>query len=265
VLHDVSQFVGAILWNFWTVLAGIMLGFEPVIRWFFPGYDAWAIRFVPLERRRTAARAAALVAFVIANFLAFRDVSEINRNLQTRIGNIQELPKDQMATIERLSSDLTNARGTIDQQSKELGDQKVLLNQQSKEIEKLKAPQPPRHLSEAQKQKIREIFSPVAKDFPEIIISAPAMDGNAQEYAQDFANAFKQIEGITVSDVGMLFPKSHQTPGPDLFLLVKDMNNIPPIAEKFAQKMVAAGFQIRGGNFISLEKDKFVLFIGPAQ
>jgi hypothetical protein len=75
-MQDLPNFFGLLLWNFWTVLAGIMLGVEPVTRWFWPEYDAWAANFLPAVRRRRIARFAALLAFVGANYLAFHDMAE---------------------------------------------------------------------------------------------------------------------------------------------------------------------------------------------
>jgi hypothetical protein len=82
-MQDVPHFFGLILWNFWTVLAGVMLAFEPVMRWFIQDYDKLAARFIPPARRRNAARFLALVAFVVANYLAFHDLSEENRSLKS--------------------------------------------------------------------------------------------------------------------------------------------------------------------------------------
>lgn len=75
-MQDLPNFFGLLLWNFWTVLAGIMLGAEPVTRWFWPEYDAWAVTFLPAARRRRFARGAALLAFVAANYLAFHDMAD---------------------------------------------------------------------------------------------------------------------------------------------------------------------------------------------
>ncbi len=82
IMQDIPHFFGLILWNFWTVAAGVMLAFEPVMRWFFPRYDWFAARFVAHEQRRNAAKFAALCAFIFANFLAFHDLSEENRSLK---------------------------------------------------------------------------------------------------------------------------------------------------------------------------------------
>ena len=81
-MQDLPHFFGLVLWNFWTVAAGVMLAFEPVMRWFFKEYDSVTARYIPPERRRGFARIAALCAFVFANYLAFHDVSETNRNLE---------------------------------------------------------------------------------------------------------------------------------------------------------------------------------------
>jgi hypothetical protein len=81
-MQDLLHFLGLILWNFWTVIAGVMLAFEPVMRWFVKDYDQIAARYIPLDRRRTVARYAALAAFVVANYLAFHDLNVENQALK---------------------------------------------------------------------------------------------------------------------------------------------------------------------------------------
>jgi hypothetical protein len=38
-MQDLLHFLALVFWNFWTVAAGVMLAFEPVMRWFFEKYD----------------------------------------------------------------------------------------------------------------------------------------------------------------------------------------------------------------------------------
>jgi hypothetical protein len=47
-MQDLPHFFALVLWNFWTVAAGIMLAFEPVMRWFFEKYDDTAARYIPM-------------------------------------------------------------------------------------------------------------------------------------------------------------------------------------------------------------------------
>jgi hypothetical protein len=82
LMQDLAHFLALITWNFWTVAAGVMLAFEPVMRWFVKEYDQIAARCVPPDSRRKVARFAALAAFVFANYLAFHDLSVENRALK---------------------------------------------------------------------------------------------------------------------------------------------------------------------------------------
>jgi hypothetical protein len=82
-MGDVGAFLGHVLWNFWTIVAGFMISIEPVARFFWHGYDTWAARWLSANRRKRLARGGALLAFVIANYLAFHDVSEQLRTAQS--------------------------------------------------------------------------------------------------------------------------------------------------------------------------------------
>ncbi|WP_298258524.1 hypothetical protein [Bradyrhizobium sp.] len=70
-MQDIPQFVGDLLWNFWTVSIGIVLAIEPVVRWFWPGYDAWATGYLTADHRRQLTRIAAILAFLMANYIAY--------------------------------------------------------------------------------------------------------------------------------------------------------------------------------------------------
>jgi hypothetical protein len=103
VMEDLAHFLALIIWNFWTVAAGIMLAFEPVMRWFVKEYDQIAARYIPPDSRRKVARFAALAAFVFANYLAFHDLSAENRALKVdrdARGNSQSPYKWPMLTPE---------------------------------------------------------------------------------------------------------------------------------------------------------------------
>jgi hypothetical protein len=68
-MQDLPHFLGLVIWNFWTVAAGVMLGVEPVMRWFVKDYDQIAARYVPIDNRRKVARFAALAAFVLLRYV----------------------------------------------------------------------------------------------------------------------------------------------------------------------------------------------------
>jgi hypothetical protein len=91
-MQDLPHFLALILWNFWTVAAGVMLAFEPVMRWFFEKYDTTAARYIPPHQRRRAARIAALCAFVFANYLAFHDLNDENRSLKAERATSNQSP-----------------------------------------------------------------------------------------------------------------------------------------------------------------------------
>jgi hypothetical protein len=81
-MADIGAFLSHVVWNFWTVVAGFMISVEPVTRFLWHGYDEWAAKWLSAARRRRLAHAGALVAFVIANYMAFHDVSEQLRAAQ---------------------------------------------------------------------------------------------------------------------------------------------------------------------------------------
>jgi hypothetical protein len=81
-MTDIADFLGHLLWNFWTVLAGSMIAIEPVMRLLWSGYDEWAAKWLSPVRRRKLARIAALGAFLIANYMAFHDAKNQLRKAQ---------------------------------------------------------------------------------------------------------------------------------------------------------------------------------------
>jgi|SRR5271155_494771 len=81
-MADIGSFVGAVLWNWWTLLAGVMIAVEPVTRFLWRGYDAWAAKRLSPSRRRKLARATALGAFIVANYMAFHAAKEETRSIQ---------------------------------------------------------------------------------------------------------------------------------------------------------------------------------------
>jgi hypothetical protein len=75
-MSDIGPFLGSVLFNFWTLVAGVMISIEPVTRFLWRGYDEWAAKWLPAQRRRKLARIGALIAFAMANYLAFHEVRE---------------------------------------------------------------------------------------------------------------------------------------------------------------------------------------------
>jgi hypothetical protein len=84
-MEDIPHFLAALVWNFWTVAIGVVLAIEPVMRTLWPGYDAWASAYLtPLHRQYLKVGAAAL-AFMLANYIAYHDVSTELRSAQKRL------------------------------------------------------------------------------------------------------------------------------------------------------------------------------------
>ena len=73
---DIGPFIGAVLWNYWTLFTSIALVAEPVIRSLWRGYDNWAKFFITESRRRQFSKTIALLTFVCANFLAYHSVRD---------------------------------------------------------------------------------------------------------------------------------------------------------------------------------------------
>src|SRR5437762_6233466 len=72
-MGDIAAYIASVLWNWWILVGGTFLAVEPVTRFLWHGYDDWAARYLPRERRKRVARIAALAAFLIANYLAYQD------------------------------------------------------------------------------------------------------------------------------------------------------------------------------------------------
>lgn len=134
---------GLALWhNWWLLVTGGVLVIEPMIEMFVP--QSWKDpidRLWPKETRHKNFRWAAAAALLIASFFAFDDVSTRNRALQKDIHQaigardeaLHERDENVSPAIDRLSGDLTNARGQIDTQARQIGEQKA-------ELEKLLNP-----------------------------------------------------------------------------------------------------------------------------
>ncbi|MGB9118245.1 hypothetical protein [Bradyrhizobium sp.] len=81
-MEDIPRFVGDLFWNFWTVSIGVVLAIEPVMRWFWPRYDAWAAGYLTPDHRKQLTRVAALFSFVMANYIAYHGAK-----IETRAAN----------------------------------------------------------------------------------------------------------------------------------------------------------------------------------
>lgn len=117
-----------------------------------------------------------------------------------------------------------------------------------------------RHVTNIDKTNLHRVFGPLVSMFPALDIKAPG-DGEAQGYAAEFMDTFNGI-GIKVERVGFIIPTGAGSLG--LGVIVRDLNHPPPDAERFAEAMVAAGFQVKGGVDAGLAPDKFYFVVGSA-
>jgi hypothetical protein len=109
-MGDFSSFIEHVLLNYWTVLAGVLIAVEPVTQMLWSGYDDWAAKWLTKSRRIRIGRWAALVAFVIANYMAFHDAKEEAREARAGapIETARHLMPDQKTRLKaalRLNAD----------------------------------------------------------------------------------------------------------------------------------------------------------------
>jgi hypothetical protein len=168
-------------WEYLTVLGGyskwLLTGgpflAENIIKRIKPSWTRWLDQKIAAATRVRIEIGILFVAAFIAGFLAWRDEHLARRNSGTAPA--------QQTTIDRLSGDLTAARGKIDAQEKLIGAQQSQIVSQSAAIEKLK-PKPARHLTDDVKHSLEQAFSSIKGDYPTLAISAPN-DGEAQGFA----------------------------------------------------------------------------------
>ncbi|HME23565.1 MAG TPA: hypothetical protein VKI44_19945 [Acetobacteraceae bacterium] len=100
LIPDFCSFLWDILLNYWGIIAGFVLMAEPVTRFVWHGYDDWAAHWVTRSRRGLLARGAAVVAFVLSNFLAYHSVKTELRLARADTSELQEL-RQQIAELNR--------------------------------------------------------------------------------------------------------------------------------------------------------------------
>jgi hypothetical protein len=100
-MGDIGSFVGHVLLNWWTLLAGVMIAVEPVVRLLWHGYDEWAAKWLLAPRRKNIARFGALAAFVVANYLAYHEAKEEARTAQSHsiVDTRRHLKSEQQARM----------------------------------------------------------------------------------------------------------------------------------------------------------------------
>jgi len=190
----------------WLWLIGLCLMAEPILDALWEGYRDWADQYVSRKIRTRVSWAIVISCSFIACFLAFADQAQ---KTEVALGQLEEARHSaspvQQSTIDRLSGDLTAARGRIDTQAQIIEQQQTEIERQKHEIESLH-PKPDRHLSDDDKKRLEAIFTPLKTEYPTLSINAPG-DGEAQGYAKELADEFNSI-GIKVDRVGIVFPTS---------------------------------------------------------
>jgi hypothetical protein len=146
-----AQFFGR-LQDHWIWLLGLWFMLEPAADALFEGYRSWADSYVSRRLRTRISWAVAASTAIIACFLAFQD--QFNATVaatgqrDTVIGERDEARRQrdanvsptQQTTINRLSGDLTAARGKIDEQEQQIKSQQEELAGTSKKLGELANP-----------------------------------------------------------------------------------------------------------------------------
>jgi hypothetical protein len=242
----------------WIWLMGLVLMVEPLLDYLWADYRTRADKYISRKLRTRLSWGIATASVLMAIFMAFADQWQ---KAETAIGQRDEARRQaspvQQSTIDRLSGDLTAARGQIDEQDKIIKQQQAKIERQDQQITALQ-PKPDRHLTDDDKQRLENVFTPLKTDFPTLAIDAPS-DGEAQGFAKELADEFNKI-GIQVGRVSIVFPMSaSHSP---LQVAVKDLKKVPPKAEAFAEAMVRAGFPVQGATLESLGDESNALIVG---
>jgi hypothetical protein len=257
-LHAFGPFFHGLEDN-WIWLIGLVLMVEPLLDALWDDYRTFADKYISRKLRTRLSWGIAAASVFIAVFLTFADQWQ---KAETAIGQRDEARRQaspvQQPTIDRLSGDLTAARGQIDAQQRIIEQQQSEIEREKQQIAALQ-PKPDRHLTDDDKRRLEAAFAPVKDQFPTLQLGAPT-EGEAMGYANEFLDEFKII-GIQVPRVTVVFAtKAGVAP---LQIVIKDMTKVPPKAELFAETMAKAGFQIVGGKMDTLSEDEFVLVVGP--
>jgi hypothetical protein len=260
-IHAIRPFLHG-LENNWFWLIGLFLMAEPLLDSLWEGYRTYADRYVSRKVRTRVSWIIVVSCAFIAVFFAFADQLQ---KTEIAVGQRDEVrrqspPPVQQSTIDRLSGDLTAARGQIDAQAETIKQQEKELEQQKGQVSALQ-PKPARTLTDKQKADLRVNFAPIAAMFPTLQISAPISDGEAQAYAKQLADFFNSVN-IKVPTVGVLIPLSAPTADSGLTIGVKSLPNHPKKAEMFATAMMNSGIKIKASTVATLGPDEFMLVVG---
>jgi hypothetical protein len=117
----------------------------------------------------------------------------------------------------------------------------------------------PRHLTQADCERLTLAFSEMKSSFPQLTVGAAAGDGEANGYAKEFVDTFNQI-GIKTAGPTIVFPESANAAG--ISVVVRDLSHPPQLAELFAEGLLNAQFKVIGANMATLGPNHFMLVIG---
>jgi hypothetical protein len=253
--------------KWWAIVSAFALfGIEPVVKAYWP----WGYR--QIERLSAQTRTRVEIGILIAAFFyaGYSSWSEEHASpikttddLGTMRGERDEARRQggaspaQQSTINRLSGDLTNARGQIDEQ-------KETISKLQTELNATKNLYASRHLSEEQKQLIQENVKVPPNDNYSFSIFQPP----DYEYSTEF------VETLTAPSAGWtltLFTTMHGGINPrfrGIALMVKDPANPPKGAIALVNALTAAHIGFVGGQeqgVLHLAEGDVGILIGPKE
>jgi hypothetical protein len=117
----------------------------------------------------------------------------------------------------------------------------------------------PRHLTEAERERLTAAFSKSKFAFPQITVGFAAGDGEAAAYALEFVDEFRHA-GFKVAGPRLIFVESANSAG--LMVVVRDIYHPPPLAELFAGRLDEAHMKFRPGNMETLGPNDFEFVVG---
>jgi hypothetical protein len=91
-MEDISAFLGLLLLNLATGVAGVFFALEPVIRFCWSGYDQWADQHLKFKSntRRNLRIVIGILALVVASYLAYHDSMNEARRLQIELASLNK-------------------------------------------------------------------------------------------------------------------------------------------------------------------------------
>lgn len=126
-----------------------------------------------------------------------------------------------------------------------------------------------RSMTQAEFAKLVNTFSPIASEFPNLLVDAVASSDDAAGYAQLFMIAFHRagitVEGVKPNDEnGILYPSLASVQSPQmkgLFIGVQNSNSPPAVAIRFHGALAEVGYQARFLTWGSMKGNDFVFVV----